>query len=58
MTLYFAVDGVAEGAREVDPKKDLLAETKRHFPKARGVISRKEPEQGDVIVVTTNDDSK
>lgn len=58
ITVYLAVDGVAEGAHEIDERKDLLTEIKRYFPGARGVISNKEIKTDDVLIVTTKDDKK
>jgi hypothetical protein len=58
ITIYCAVDGVAEGPLEVDPGKDLLSQVKKKFPTAKGTIAPDELNDGDVIIVKTsaNDD--
>lgn len=50
-TIYVAIDTIADGAMEIDDKKNLLSEIKKKYPKAVAAV---EHEPGsNVIIVST-----
>jgi hypothetical protein len=53
-TIYLAVDGIAEGAHEIDAEKDLLSEVQRKIPQAKSAQALDNDQV--VFIVKTRDD--